>query len=169
MLTECWCTSWALGHNDALMAAVGRAARAAWAAWAVWAGRLGHVYSNTFSYSTMPTFVSFFELSSFPQKNTMGLNSFFRNPSWQSGYFKLALTGRNMQVRFCFEILRLDNFRHYNQFLWNAYCAPSIGPDVNHPHFHLVFAQFLSDFCLFFLMLSYVLGMANYSKRQLTW
>ena len=75
VLTECWCTSWALGHNDALMAAVGRAARAAWAAWAVWAGRLGHVYSNTFSYSTMPTFVSFFELSSFPQKTTMGLNS----------------------------------------------------------------------------------------------
>ena len=34
VLTECWCTSWALGHNDALMAAVGRAARTAWAAWA---------------------------------------------------------------------------------------------------------------------------------------
>ena len=31
VLTECWCTSWALGHNDALMAAVGRAARTAWA------------------------------------------------------------------------------------------------------------------------------------------
>ena len=59
--------------------------------------------------------------------------------------FRLSLTDRNMQVRFClnmfFSILRLDIFRHYNHFLWNAYCAPSIGPDVNHPQFHLVFAQ----------------------------
>ena len=46
----------------------------------------------------------------------------------------------------CFGILRLDIFRHYNQFLGNAYCAPSIGPDVNHPQFHMVFAQF----CLIF-------------------
>ena len=35
-----------------------------------------------------------------------------------------------------FGILRLYIFRQYNQFLWNAYCAPSIGPDVNHPQIY---------------------------------
>ena len=104
MLTECWCTSWALGHNDALMAAVGRAARAAWAAWAVWAGRLGHVYSNTFSYSTMPTFVSFFELSSFPQKTTMGLNIFL----------KVTLAWHILQyfTNSCFSIIGTTDYGH---------------------------------------------------------
>ena len=48
-----------------------------------------------------------------------------------------------------FGTLRLDIFRHNNQFLWNAYCAPSIGPNMNHPQFHLVFAQF----CLIFLLI----------------
>ena len=38
-----------------------------------------------------------------------------QGPSWQSGYFRLALTGRNMQIRFCFGIFRLDIFRHYIQ------------------------------------------------------
>ena len=33
----------------------------------------------------------------------------------------------------------LEIFRHYNQFLLNR-------PQVNHPRFHLVFAQFLSGF-----------------------
>ena len=40
---------------------------------------------------------------------------------------------RNIQARFLFE----DGFR-----ILDAFCAPSIGPDVNHPQFHLVFAQF---------------------------
>ena len=43
-------------------------------------------------------------------------------------FFKLSLMDRNMQVSLfecCFGILRLDIFRNYNQFLWNAYslCA----------------------------------------------
>ena len=45
------------------------------------------------------------------------------------GYFKLALMDRNMQVRFglkmVLRILRLGNFRLYNQFLWKAYSALS--------------------------------------------
>ena len=39
-----------------------------------------------------------------------------QGPPWQSGYFKLTRTGTQMEVRFCFEILRLDVFRHYNEF-----------------------------------------------------
>ena len=38
----------------------------------------------------------------------------------------------------------------YNQFLWNSYCVPSIGPDVNNPQFHLIFAQFLLVLVWFF-------------------
>ena len=68
--------------------------------------------------------------------------------------FKLALMGRNMQVRFYLKIV-LESWDWIflgikTSFLWNAYFARSIGPDVNHPRFHLVFAQFLSDFCLIF-------------------
>ena len=31
-----------------------------------------------------------------------------------------------------FDILRVNIFRHYNDFIWNSYCLPSIGPDVSH-------------------------------------
>ena len=34
-----------------------------------------------------------------------------------------------------FEMLRIDISRCYNEFLWNAYCVLSIGPDVGQPHF----------------------------------
>ena len=47
----------------------------------------------------------------------------------QTFMFHFALGDRNMQVRFCLKVifwmLRLDIFWHYNQFLWNAYCAPT--------------------------------------------
>ena len=36
-----------------------------------------------------------------------------------------------MKVRFfegCFVILRLDIFKHYNEFSWNAYCATANQP-----------------------------------------
>ena len=51
-----------------------------------------------------------------------------------------------MQVRFCLkvhisEILRLGDFQNYNQFLWNAYWATSVRPDVSHPHFQFDFPQ----------------------------
>ena len=40
------------------------------------------------------------------------------------------------------DILRLGDFWNYNQFSWNAYRAPSIGPDVSHPHFQFDFPKF---------------------------
>ena len=67
------------------------------------------------------------------------------NSVWQIGICKSNIVWRwfwNTEIRF---------FWHYNQFLWNSYCAPSIGPDVNHPQFHLVFAQFCIIFVWFFL------------------
>ena len=40
------------------------------------------------------------------------------------------------------------NYGHLNQFSWNAYWAPSIWKDINHPHpqFQFVFAHFLLNF-----------------------
>ena len=54
---------------------------------------------------------------------------------------KLALMDRNIQARFLFQ----DGFR-----ILDAYCAPSIGPDVNHPHFIYFFLNFCLIFAKFF-------------------
>ena len=52
----------------------------------------------------------------------------YRVPHGKMYFFKLTLTGRKSKSDFfegCFVILRLDIFRHYNEFSWNAYvlCA----------------------------------------------
>ena len=65
---------------------------------------------------------------------------------------------RNMQVSFCLKVvlecweLRLDSFRHCNQFLWNAYCAPLL----DQIWITLIFIWFLlilSDFCLIVVLI----------------
>ena len=52
-----------------------------------------------------------------------------------------------------FGTLRLDIFRHNNQFLWNAYCAPSIGPKYESFSVSFGFCSISSDFCLIFLLI----------------
>ena len=76
------------------------------------------------------------------------------------GYFKLALMDRNMQVRFGLVILRLWNFRHYNQFLWKVYSAQFIGPDVSHPQFH-------SPLLFPFSILGFIMGFSEYSVHPI--
>ena len=52
------------------------------------------------------------------------------------------------------EILRLEDFQNYNQFSWNAYWAPSIGPDASHPHFRFDFLHFFfTNYGYFFFWL----------------
>ena len=38
-------------------------------------------------------------------------------------------------------------FMHYNQFLWNTYCAPLYWTRCKSPSFYLFFPEFLFDFC----------------------
>ena len=57
------------------------------------------------------------------------------------------------------------NFWHYTQFLWNAYSAPSIGPDVSDPQFQKKNSYFFR-FCIIFYwiwskMTQNLLGMTN--------
>ena len=78
----------------------------------------------------------------------------------------LGLTDRNMQVRFGFmvvqKILRFGNLWNNNQFLWNAYCAPSIGPVVSYPKFLGDFLSLGLNFVqVFFWFRAY---MANWSN-----
>lgn len=54
-----------------------------------------------------------------------------------------------------FDILRLDIFSHYIYFSWNAYCVPSIGPDVSHPQFIFIFLPVLVKF---FIALKFSFG-----------
>ena len=61
-----------------------------------------------------------------------------QGPSWQSVLFEW-IEACKLDFKGCFEILRLDVFGHYNDFSWNAYCAPSVGPDVGHPQFIFCF------------------------------
>ena len=35
----------------------------------------------------------------------LDLNTYIQGPSWQSGYFKMALIGRNVQARFCLKVV----------------------------------------------------------------
>ena len=62
-----------------------------------------------------------------------------QGPPWQSGFLRLTLTGRKMQITILFEggseILRLYIFRGYTQFLWNAYWASAFASDITHYQF----------------------------------
>ena len=58
----------------------------------------------------------------------------------------------------------MGHFWHYNQFLWNAYCAPSIGPDVSDPRFqkeNLIFCPNFAYFFLFILSLFVLINARN--------
>ena len=62
-----------------------------------------------------------------------------------------------------FEILRLDIFRHYNEFSWNGYCVPSIRPNVSGPKFN----SFFCFFCYFLYRISSYSFCGNYSFLNL--
>ena len=72
------------------------------------------------------------------QQKNKKVNLTVQGPSWQSVFLKLTDKSKNASQTLFeggFEILKLDSFRHCNVFSWNAYWAPSIGPDGNHLRF----------------------------------
>ena len=60
----------------------------------------------------------------------------------QSYISKLALTDRNVQAKFCFKVV-LESWDWIFLGITTSFCemltVPSIGPNVSHPQFHLVF------------------------------
>ena len=60
-----------------------------------------------------------------------------------------------------FEILRCGHFDYWNQFSWIAYCAPSIGPDVNQ---HLFQIFFFSHFFKILIFLHLILSFSSVKK-----
>ena len=81
----------------------------------------------------------------------------------------LGLTDRNMQVRFGFrvvqKILRFGNLWNNNQFLWKAYCAPSIGPVVSYPKFSGDFLSLGLNFVqVFFWFRAYMANWYNIGR-----